>query len=157
MKPGRELDALVAEKVMGWKRMTEGEVHPYTFDEVYPCAAAAGFDRSRVSAWWFDPRRVNEKGEPEAMRVAEDEGDPDYEFPVFAPSTDIADAWQVVERMRRDGFHVGIADNRPNTWWVDLTPDASVSGECTSAEGATAPLTICLAALKVIGASARTA
>lgn len=101
---GRELDAAVAEKVMGWKRMTEGEIYPDTFDDVYPNAALAGFDRTRVSDWWYDPLQRNDKNEADATVLAEDPADEDSLvintlFKRFAPSSDIEAAMLVAEKM----------------------------------------------------------
>jgi hypothetical protein len=74
MNAGRELDALVAEKVMGWRR------HP-------------------TNQWndrWHDGDR-----ELDADHAIEGEGG-DYYHPdkAWEPSTDIAAAWEVVEEMR---------------------------------------------------------
>ena len=75
MKPGRELDALVAEKVMGWRRVSEGE--PY---------------------FWPTPEMMNRIKEqyPDVLAV-------DY-FPAPLFSTDIAASWEVVEKLQGDGF-----------------------------------------------------
>lgn len=109
LKAGRELDALVASRVMGWRRMTEGEIHPgQRFDEVYPSARAAGFDRTRVSNWWFDATKRDADGDAVAMAPAEDAD----EFDRFAPSTNIADAWSVVEEMARCGWIVVKASHK---------------------------------------------
>ena len=98
----RELDALVAEKVMGWVRMTEGELYGGRFDTVYPAAESAGFDRTRLCSYWLDPQLTNEYGEPEATRPAEDsDWDDDVAWP---PSTDIGAAWEVVEKLLGLGY-----------------------------------------------------
>jgi hypothetical protein len=90
---GRELDALVAEKVMG-RDMTRpaGFKHPI--------------------------------------------GMPHY-------STDIAAAWEVVERLRAAGHWFDLRDIRGNGYWASF-------GQEMSAEGKTASLAICLAALKAL-------
>jgi len=104
MKAGRELDALVAEKVMGWT--LSGRV-------------------------WIDERGHLQTIEPTS-------------FGSFEPSSDIAAAWEVVEKMRARGLI------------VDLTLGAGaycrIGGFRPFAEerGATAPLAICLAALKAV-------
>ena len=69
MKPGRELDALVAEKVMGWRRVSEGE--PY---------------------FWPTQKMIDRIKElhPDVLAV-------DY-FPAPLFSADIAAAWQIVEK-----------------------------------------------------------
>lgn len=91
-KAGRELDALVAEKVMGVE----------TMQKLYPSMMAKG------GAW----------------------------LPHF--STDIAAAWEVVEKMRREGY---IFD-------IEIRKDY-VGVNCEHCESA--PLAICLAALRAVG------
>jgi len=73
MPPGPELDAMVAERVMGWAPVN-GSI-------------AFGPGTCKNVAFWLDNenRRVN-PGE-------------------FHPSTDIADAWRVVEAMARAPFY----------------------------------------------------
>jgi Phage ABA sandwich domain len=70
----------------------------------------------------------------------------------FAPmrySTDIADAWQVVEKLREQGFplHIQCLQNPQNPYGVagyhDLRTDAWIWAD-------TAPLAICRAALKAV-------
>src|SRR4051812_7923471 len=76
LKPGRELDALVAERVMGWTRGKEEVYHERDWDSVYtrPCWLADG----KPLKWTPDN---------------------------FRPSIDIAAAWQVVEEMRCKDFN----------------------------------------------------
>ena len=68
MKPGPELDALVAEKVMGW---------------------TAVYLSDGVNTWLDD-------GVNTGRMISGD-------YP-WSPSTSIADAWEVVEKLGKDGF-----------------------------------------------------
>ena len=156
MEARRELDALVAEKVMGWRRMTEGELYGDRFDTVYPSAAAAGFDRSRLCSFWLNPAQRNEYGEPMGMHLAEDDEDgygPESEKR-FAPSTDIAAAWEVVETLdaRPDhikalGFRTFEISKDASGWYL-----ATFHGLSCQAGSTVAAEAICLAALKAVGA-----
>lgn len=117
MEAGRELDAVVAEKVMGWKK---------TPVDNYP--------------WQMLPPDATE------LKV---KSCPRY-------STDIAAAWQVVERFRRGSEQTGVAAcvgieicdgcEPDTTVWIYSPMIAHV--EVTEQN---APLAICLAALKAIG------
>ena len=68
----------------------------------------------------------------------------------FKPSTDIADAWLVVEKMREDGYMVDVStlddlefeDYMCAVWSLDGNDNTIVKDE-------KAPMAICLAALKV--------
>lgn len=71
MPAGRELDAFVAEKVMGWKYVDHNEAYDLPISGV-----AFG------------------KGSPDGLSRC----------PVPYYSTDIAAAWEVVEKLRKDGF-----------------------------------------------------
>ena len=112
MKAGRELDALIAEKVMGWKVDRIVEHNNTTGDELLHI---------------FGPDK----------------------FPHY--STQIADAWLVVEKLGKDDWTYTIVGNSSynrcdlRKWlshnnWAHLYSDAD-----------TAPLAICLAALKAVG------
>lgn len=103
LKPGRELDALIAEKVMGWKP-------PEFIDGVS-----------------LERRWKNDRGEFDSL--------PRY-------STDIAAAWEVVEKI---GLIIG--KNGP-VWDAQDLWDLPVY----FASADTAPHAICLAALKAVGA-----
>jgi hypothetical protein len=112
----RELDALVAEKVFGWQRC-EAQLHPT--------------DNRMIRGVGYCPPNWG-TGERDVDVV------PDY-------STDIAAAWQVVEKMR--GVIVSI--NPPNDahddeWCVEWFDGVhTLDAACA----ATAPLAICRAAL----------
>lgn len=131
MNAGHELDALVAEKVMGWKKV-QSEDDP--------------------AGWcWLAPHG--------STRASTTKSIPFY-------STDIAAAWEVLEKQGVSGMAIihddGVgADGKP--WacvWNGMQPVERIEAEpfCTTyfidpdtpwAE--TVPLAICLAALKAVG------
>ena len=115
---GRELDALVAERVMGWTRVVR--------------ARETLWQSPKAGTWPIVASRL-----------------PHY-------STDIAAAWQVVERMRADGWVCEVfgsdtanAEGYSVTLWRPDTSGSSVT------QNATAPLAICRAALAAIDATTR--
>ncbi|GAB7387388.1 hypothetical protein BSNK01_12240 [Bacillaceae bacterium] len=117
MEAGRELDALVAEKVMGW---TYRKLP--TLDE---------------GAW------VIEEKEPVIWESR------------WKPSIRIKDAWLVVEKMIDSGFDLHLdADWKNGVYYYcefsNLIGGLGVFGH----EAETAPLAICLAALKAVGVEA---
>lgn len=71
MPAGPELDRMVAEKVMGWE----------------PWQTAAGLK------YWMIDKYVKRSASIQA------EENPPWHYPVFLPSTNIAHAWEVVERI----------------------------------------------------------
>lgn len=103
MKPGRELDALIAEKVMG-----------------------------------FDPNSTD------SLRTLLYHSYPGGHFPCY--STNIACAWEVVEKMspRDDKFEISKYKN-------GLYEATFRYFEAEWSEAETAPHAICLAALKAVG------
>jgi hypothetical protein len=156
MKPGPELDALIAEKVIGWKKR--------------------GIE-------WVHPTELNNCGQPKRMAYSEDvvvgAYDPgEYTEKAWSPSTDIAAAWEVVEKLRliwrplyQDfGFHASIRmwfepdpgtkpnpsrsawyPHRVDQWhvdWVDTRDGISIG---LLAHAPTLPHAICLAALRALG------
>jgi len=101
MKPGRELDALIAERVMGG-------------------------------------RKIDDPGKPFGLG-----GAPHY-------STDIAAAWEVVERLCELWPETTISHDKPiNEWFVSSEPE--IGPTTVGASGDTAPHAIALAALKAVG------
>lgn len=68
----------------------------------------------------------------------------------FCPSTDIAAAWEVVDKIKQAEKYIFHLDYYNGEWtcgFEELNSDMLV-GE---AEGETAPLAICMAALKAVG------
>jgi ABA sandwich protein len=111
MTAGRELDALVAEKVFGWTRCTMAGHGP-------------------ECSYWFD---------------SDGNG---HNQDLF--SDDIAAAWMVVEQLQKQDYKTVIMANltRPPLYTVTM---ASMSQEDVVVITAyTAPLAICLAALKAV-------
>lgn len=110
MKAGKELDALIAEKVMGWK-------------PEYP------------GGWPHPP-----KDAPYRKRCLDKEG-----CTVILPfSTDIAAAWEVVEKIKANHALTIHAESLSGGWLIHIDRDIKIGG-------ATAPHAICLAALKAAG------
>jgi competence transcription factor ComK len=106
MKAGRELDALIAEKVMGWKRKTIKLVNMVEEQDVL-----------------IDPR-LKTYSQP-----------PHY-------STNIADAWLVVEKFPQIDICMSKVDDKWNCF-IEFADHMAIAE--------TAPLAICLAALKACG------
>lgn len=120
MEAGRELDALIAEKVMGWTNVAERR---NTFTR--PGAL--------IPSDWRGWSGDTPNGEREQL------------IPPY--STDIAAAWQVVERFSAKWIDIVY---RPDAgWWVTI--DGRGHGNAGGAIEKTLPLAICLAALKALG------
>jgi len=119
MEAGREMDALVAELVMGWFCDRRGVYHSSPSDD------------SLFGVLWSND------GE---------------ECDLFEPSTDIAAAWQVVEKLLSKDYEVHIEVDKDDcavTIWHD--PDnSSYWIEIAGADSKSTPLAICRAALKVV-------
>lgn len=122
MTPGRELDALVAEKVMGckvlWQKATVSG--PYC-----GCNCADGFEEGPHS----DPNRMDAN--------------------LKSYSTDIAAAWEVVEKLAENGklLELYAGGGPKGASWTATFFDGSSGNEYAD----TAPHAICLAALKAVG------
>lgn len=120
MKAGRELDAIIAEKVMGGI----GPKDPLWNGDV-------GVKRTVTRVTRVDPiSGIVEVGES-------------WEYPEY--STDIAAAWQVVDKMRAQGIGFGICDSITGDLWCAIF---YADYGCEGVAG-TAPHAICLAALQV--------
>jgi hypothetical protein len=134
MEAGRELDALIAEKVMGWSSQADG----LYWD--------AGNHRTRLVLGSIIAKKRDEMGLENAHGF------------VFAPSTNIADAWEVVEKLGRwRGFDFMLVMPNPEqtfhlhtyeAGWYEATNDGPERRVVSDAD--TAPLAICLAALKAV-------
>jgi len=135
MKAGRELDALVAEKVMGWigsvfkgPTLRIGNRYLHEGDPIWTTPEGDLYHRARS----IDGSYVGDDC-------------PHY-------STDIAAAWQVVEKVR-EKYVINIEIDCENIWvelWQDSTDEPSNYKQVADEYGDTAPLAICLAALKAI-------
>lgn len=127
MQPGRELDALVAEMVIGYRRSFESKDNP--------------------GLWYFEKDGFSVKP---------------HEIPEY--STDIAAAWQLLEKLSLsivwDGsawacanakeITVSVSANGEDTQPVVIGVGFLVTDLPTIARADTAPHAICLAALKFI-------
>lgn len=98
METGRELDALIAERLFGWRRIKGPK-----FDYDGPCESGDVL---------IPPTIVNDD---EAFQMMPPRGSiPFYYFVNRKWSTDISAAWEVVEKMKRNGWSVSIT-----TWGND--------------------------------------
>lgn len=110
----REIDHLIATKVMGWEP-----------EEIEGSAYLSGYV-------------LYKREEPPHI--------PDYQF---KPSTNIADAWQVVEKLKI--AVIPQAGGAPKNMQYLAEIDDRPFGKHYEAFAETAPLAICLAALKSVG------
>ena len=122
MKPGRELDALVAEKVMGWRKKT------------FP-GGGGGF-----TAWVDENEKVMKLISNSTM------SETCYRCDYFRPSTDIAAAWEVVGKF----FWVQVTANPPHIWKATVITSPANGSVTATAKGFTAPEAICKAALLAV-------
>lgn len=116
---GRLIDGLVAIEVMGWTRDTFVETEGWN---------------SGVQAYspWYP---AGEKLTLQNMRHA------------FTPSTDIKQAWEVVERLRALGHYANVNVRREVVWCRIENCDGD---ELVAVKVDTAPLAICRAALMAV-------
>ena len=138
MKAGRELDALIAEKVMGWVCKTKW---------------VEGSGSTCLTHFWYKPgndiapdgeghtQGMFPSGRVSGNRVADI-------IPHY--STSIEDAWLVVEEMRDKGFNccLGIVKEGVSATFTKL-----LSFKAYRPYGESMPHAICLAALKVVDTS----
>jgi hypothetical protein len=127
MKPGRELDTLVAEKVMGW-------IPKKRWPDLLVWENIEGEDRAADEA---------------TERYSVYEG--------FRPSTDISDAWEVVEKLGiiPNSFYIGYKTDKNGkkiyrAFFQKENPITTLI-HTYEADAETAPLAICLAALEAVG------
>ena len=188
---GRDFDALVADKVMGWtvlaKRASAGmydgswsidaAIHigkegcPQDSDEdlepVYirhcSCDIVSREEdfEERVAGWmklFKESREVAEAKVRRSIARKRAEHAADVErwghswhclsvVPHF--STDIADAWLVVEKLQAGRLMLSVNWSRDMRWWAVVYPESGPSTETDY--GDTAPLVICRAALACVG------
>lgn len=122
MPAGREMDARVAETVMGWLVVEGGGEDWYErLVTRWPCLVM--FPAGNVCL------HRSEYGESESWK----------------PSTDIAAAWEVVEHLQKSGWWLLLTSPRKSTpLWTAVLPGLVYS------ESETAPLAICRAALLAV-------
>jgi hypothetical protein len=127
MVAGRELDALVAERVLGWKLIDRIEMGWGEGPDVWDCTNGKDADEC------YSPTRQH-----------------------FAPSTDISAAWAVVERMRENGMWMKLTGpfyTDAPLWNAGFTPHGMTGFNGRPdfcGHGDTAPLAICRAALAAL-------
>lgn len=129
LMPSRELDALVAKKVMGWR-------------------VEAGRDEDREDIW----RLKSSSGQLVSVsRVSQDSLWDKADVPPF--STDIAAAWQVVCALAEKGFAIQIAshESQPKAFTVCFSSDEPLPLNTQSGFLDRVPAMICQAALRVLG------
>jgi len=136
MNAGRELDALIAEKVMGWHLHTDKHSHTYWADIDNRFMVG-------ISPYEDDFGYSN---------LGDDE---DFHTLHWHPSESILWAWQVVEKLLPNFRIEYYLNDESHTDYTDAPgwhADFWLDGGTGCAEGcATAPLAICLAALKATG------
>jgi len=133
VRPGHKLDALVAEKVMGWTMRINFDYKP----PQYEWHEAAGF--------------MKIANHPEQLP----------QLRVWSPSTRIEDAWQVVEKLASMGHVVEVhtfppsAGRKAERYQATIRKDLTVTGSCGPGDPfAKSPAhAICIIALKAIRAT----
>ncbi|WP_027416485.1 BC1872 family protein [Aneurinibacillus terranovensis] len=131
MKAGRELDTLIAEKVMGYELCTETFYNQLDTAETYYFISG---------------------GDVEVVEYTRER----WLKYIFSPSTNIAAAWQVVERLRNthvyqcDDFGRNMHKKVPHYACFHPIDRGSLSRD-EGVRAKTPELAICLAALKAVG------
>lgn len=138
MKPGRSLDALVAEKVTGSKPRT---ISGATKDKGESWAVI----QDAMNGPFYTDNDVRDWIESvqgyELMHI--------HYYPKY--STDIAAAWQVVEKLGSEKFMFDLKRRYSICGWGWDAEFADYNWKEYEADGVTAPHAICLAALKAVG------
>lgn len=169
MEAGGELDALVAERVFDWVWMSRADdspnSNPYKSAWLFPpdsrdvdTGERDWFDRPIIKRTTKDGRWLGIVGPFRPYDGGMKEG-ACFTLPNY--STDIAAAWEVVEKIKvlpERGMRKFGGRNTPefvlvwdvDHWYVDFDGQGTVPP--IHAEGETAPLAICLAALKAVEA-----
>lgn len=134
MNAGKELDALIAEKVMGW---TKAEI-----SNEYGKILVLGNPKLKEKDWIMMPAEYN---------------------PYLPYSTDISAAWEVVEKLSKTNTMVGTRTFNNQPWQSMCLILKSLNHEAykndfeqdftqwITATGESIPHAICLAALKAVG------
>jgi hypothetical protein len=103
---------------------------------------------SHGDGWWTDGVSQRLIGKvPDLVMV----GEMDQRF---VPSQSIAHAWEVVERMSSLGWWSDFRETINRAWYIEVE---NKIGARSFADAPTAPLAICLAALKAVGSAKTTA
>lgn len=131
MDVGRELDAAVAERVMGWDWFTAVNVNVLVPPEHH----------WRVQRSWHIPGKHGEEDDIDSARFYDSRNGGKQAPVVPAYSTDIAAAWAVVEKLYDQGWRLEIMWGR--LFWVEFQRAHAIA----QATAPTAPEAICRAAL----------
>ena len=143
LQAGNELDTIIATKVMGWRRLSWHDYH-----------ATLGIRDARTTTLTYGWHTAT--GEMVDNRAEDCD---DYYCPeaAWSPSTNIAAAWQVVEKLGNwHGFDFRLwleydANGQWQAGWFENGYDG-LESRCSAMAG-TAPLAVCRAALKAIDGS----
>ncbi len=120
--PGEALDASVATKVMGWKQtFSHRDVEAYGAPVNHWCDSD-GAPREWATAW--------------------------YDYNAWSPSTNITNAWKVIERVNALGFVISIEQEHDLRWFVSWWHKDKGNG--VSPYTATACEAVCHAALIMV-------
>lgn len=121
MEAGYEIDALIATRIFNLPRLElNGAKCPYCESEMRHCGMRSWC--GGCNEWRYSP--------------------------YFDYSTEIADAWQVVEKTTQDGHECCVAGDKSG--WRTIIWREGYDVIMAKADAATAPLAICRAALKAI-------
>ena len=132
MKPGRELDKLIAEKVFG--------------EQFLPFADWAKTNKLDISNI-----ELGNYAELEHFQLLHQEAEDSWMSSLPQFSTDISAAWQVVEKLENDGFYYIVSNDLKGVLSRSTWASFGKFGELIiKAKGETVPEAICLAALKVV-------
>jgi len=136
MKPGNELDELIASKVMGvdisvyklhsWELYNNGKVYNFAYDH-------GNHNGPRCTRCDYYYCHHCQKGPTEPCKIT-----------VFSYSTNISSAWRLVEKLQSKGFGLEIMKSPNLKYMVSFLESAP------TVEGETAPHAICLAVLKAL-------
>lgn len=145
MEPGRELDELVAEKVMGLtpiKIDKDKAIELLNIPSKLPAAYRVEIVAQQLAGIWVDENKLIIKGE---------------DLPAY--STDIAAAWKVVHKLQSEKWVFRLESPFYNLipgYWTayfgwKYVGDAEFTNVCNESYCQTPPHAICLAALKAAG------
>lgn len=133
LKPGPELDKLIAEKVMGYVVAN----HAHKKSTFVAASSQRAIEKARangVDFWGWDDEGNNEFC---------------YELPHY--STKIVCAWQVVEKLQGPKCCVEIMAENDGTFTCEIwKDDGQMWISISDKNEKTAPFAICIAALKVV-------
>jgi len=99
----RQIDALAAERVMGWVRRTNGDVGGYATGEDVP-EHEREYDLRLCEYWW--------EKLPDGMWKSHGSAEGSRDESAWSPTTSIADAWQLVGRLAKSNIRIRLIDDR---------------------------------------------